>query len=164
MKLYAPVSSIFLLQPSRAYRQNPDETGLLILGRWFEPTPAMDQRVPDNLSNPARNPLPEESGRPSQKKEGADLKPLHITGQATVLLTEDNQKRKRSRAPLLCWFEPTCSWGLRQVTTSVTAGTTKQSRSRETRAEGERRASAGRRQRILAAKGKRKESQQSPAC
>ena len=45
---------------------------------------------------------------------------------------------------------------------SVTAGTTKQSRSRETRAEGERRAAPGRRQRILAPKGERKESQSEP--
>ena len=59
----------------------------------------MDQRVPHNLENPALNPLPEESGRPSQKKEGAESKPVRITGQATVVLTEDNRNRKRSRAP-----------------------------------------------------------------
>src|SRR6266540_6759673 len=53
-------------------------------------------------------------------------------------------------------------WGLRQVAMSATAETTKQSRSRETRAEGERREAPGRRQRILAAKGERKESQRSP--
>ena len=38
-------------------------------------------------------------GRPSQKKEGAESKPVHITGQATVVLTEDNRNRKSSRAP-----------------------------------------------------------------
>ena len=59
----------------------------------------MDQRLPDNLKSPALNPLPEESGRPSHKKEGAESKPVHITGQATVVLTEDNRNRKRSRAP-----------------------------------------------------------------
>jgi hypothetical protein len=48
-------------------------------------------------------------GRPSQKKEGAESEPVHITGQATVALTEDNRNRKRSRAPCPCWFEPTCS-------------------------------------------------------
>jgi hypothetical protein len=32
MKLSAPVSSIFLLQPCRAYRHDLDETGLLIPG------------------------------------------------------------------------------------------------------------------------------------
>ena len=123
----------------------------------------MDQRVPDNLENPAQNPLPEESGRPSQKKEGAESKPVHITGQATVVLTEDNRNRKRSRAPCPVGLNQHVL-GLRQVTMSVTAGTTKQSRSRETRAEGERRAAPGRRQRILATKGERKESQRSPAC
>lgn len=161
MKLSAPVSSVFLLQ-----RAAPTGTNLMTRPPhppcWFEPTPATDQRVAHNPENRAQNPLPEESGRPSQKKEGAESKPVHITRQATVALTEDT--RKRSRAPLPCWFEPTCSLGLRQVTTSVTAGTTKQSRSRETRAEGERRAAPHRRQRILAAKGERKESQRSPAC
>jgi hypothetical protein len=55
--------------------------------------------VPHNPENRARNPLPEESGRPSQKKEGAESKPVHITGQATVVLTEDNRNRKPSRTP-----------------------------------------------------------------
>jgi hypothetical protein len=80
MKLSAPVSSIFLLQPCRAYRHDLDETGLLIPGYWFEPTPATDQRVAHNPENRAQNLLPEESGRPSQKKEGAESKPVfHIT-------------------------------------------------------------------------------------
>ena len=99
MKLSAPVSSIFLLQPCCAYRHDLNETGPLHPRCWFEPTLAMDQRLPDNLKSPALNPLPEESGRPSQKKEGAESKPVHITGQATVVLTEDNRNRKRSRAP-----------------------------------------------------------------
>jgi hypothetical protein len=38
-------------------------------------------------------------GRPSQQKEGAVSEPVHITGQATVALTEDNRNRKLSRAP-----------------------------------------------------------------
>jgi hypothetical protein len=80
MKLSAPVSSIFLLQPCRAYRHDLDETGLLIPGYWFEPTPATNQRVAHNPENRAQNLLPEESGRPSQKKEGAESKPVfHIT-------------------------------------------------------------------------------------
>ena len=99
MKLSAPVSSIFLLQPCCAYRHDLNETGPLHPRCWFEPTLAMDQRLPDNLKSPALNPLPEESGRPSQKKEGAESKPVHITGQATVVLTEDNRNRKSSRAP-----------------------------------------------------------------
>jgi hypothetical protein len=45
-------------------------------------------------------------GRPSQMKEGAVWEPVHITGQATVVLTDDNRNRKRSRAP--------CSVGLNQ--------------------------------------------------
>lgn len=75
----------------RTYRPDLDETGLLIPGCWFEPTPLMDQRVAHNPENRAQNPLPEESGRPSQKKEGADSKPVHITGQATVLLTKTTE-------------------------------------------------------------------------
>ena len=78
MKLSAPVSSIFLLQPCRAYRHDLNETGLLMPGCWFEPTTAMDHRVPDNLKNRAQNPLPEESGRPSQMKKGAKSKPVRI--------------------------------------------------------------------------------------
>jgi hypothetical protein len=101
MKLSAAVSSIFLLQPCRAYRLDLDETGLLFPECWFEPTPAMDQRVPDNPENRAQNLLPEESGRPSQMKEGAESEPVHITGQATVALTEDNRNRKRSAPPAL---------------------------------------------------------------
>jgi hypothetical protein len=58
----------FLLQPCRAYRHYLDETGLLIPGYWFEPTPATDQRVAHNPENRVQNRLPEESGRPSQKK------------------------------------------------------------------------------------------------
>jgi hypothetical protein len=45
---------------------------------------------------------------------------------------------------------------------SVTAGTTKHSRSRETPAEDERREAPGRRQTILAAKARRKESRGAP--
>jgi hypothetical protein len=102
-------------------------------------------------------------GRPSQKKEVAESEPVHITGQATVVLTEDNRNRKRSRAPCPVGLNQQVL-GLRQVAMSVTAGTTKQSLSRETRAEGERREATGRRQRILAEKSERKESQRSPAC
>jgi hypothetical protein len=85
-------------------------------------------------------------GRPSQKKEGAESKPVHITGQATVVLTEDNRNRKSSRAP--------CPVGLNQHVLGpapdydVRNGRNDETgRSRETRAEGE-----------------RKESQRSPAC
>jgi hypothetical protein len=63
--------------------------------------PLRTLRVPDNVENRAQNPLPEESGGPSQKIKGAQSKRVHITGQVTVVLTEDNRNRKSSRAPAL---------------------------------------------------------------
>jgi hypothetical protein len=53
-------------------------------------------------------------GRPSQMKEGAVSEPVHITGQATVVLTDDNRNRKRSRAP--------CSVGLNQHVLGLAPG------------------------------------------
>src|SRR6266702_7530431 len=53
-------------------------------------------------------------GRPSRKKEGAESEPVHITGQATVALTEDNRNRKRSRAP--------CPVGLNQHVLGLAPG------------------------------------------
>jgi hypothetical protein len=90
------------------YRHDLDETGLLIPGCWFEPTPAADQRVPHNPENQAQNPLSEESGGLSQRRK-ARSRNESLIGQATSVLTEDNQNRMRSRAPLPCWFKPTCS-------------------------------------------------------
>src|SRR4051794_36096404 len=101
MKLSAPVSSIFLLQPCRAYRHDFHETGLLISGYWFEPTPATDQRVRTILKTRHEIACQKSQGRPSQMKEGAESEPVHITGQATVALTEDNRNRKRSAPPAL---------------------------------------------------------------
>src|SRR5882724_748728 len=53
-------------------------------------------------------------GRPSQQNEGAESEPVHITGQATVVLTEDIRYRKRSRAP--------CPVGLNQHVLGLAPG------------------------------------------
>jgi hypothetical protein len=114
MKLSAPVSSIFLLQPCRAYRHDLDETGLRFPECWFEPTPAMDQRVPDNLENPARNRLSEESGsaEPKERRRRVGTSSHHWTGDSGV--DEDIRYRKRSRAP--------CPVGLNQHVLGLAPG------------------------------------------
>ena len=149
MKLSAPVSSIFLLQPCRAYRHDLDETGLLIPGCWFEPTPAMDQRVPDNLENPAQNPLPEESGgRAKQRRRPVKTSSHHWTGD----IGGAGRQPKPNAQPRPCPVGLNQHvLRLRHLAMSVLAGTTKQSRSPPRRGQ---RASAarhpGRRQIILA--------------
>jgi hypothetical protein len=97
MKLSAPVSSIFLLQPCRAYRHDLDDRPPHPRC-WFEPTPAIDQRVPHTRGNRALNPLPEESGNP--RKEGAQSKRVRIIGQAALVVPEDN--RNQTRGHRLC--------------------------------------------------------------
>jgi hypothetical protein len=40
-------------------------------------------------------------GRPSQKKEGAESEPVHITGQATVVLTKTSDTGSAAAPPAL---------------------------------------------------------------
>jgi len=63
--------------------------------------------VPHNPENRAQNPLPEESGRPSQMKKGAKSKPVRIglTGNIGGVGRQPNAQPR----PLPCWFKPTCS-------------------------------------------------------
>jgi hypothetical protein len=99
----------FPFQPCRTYRHDLDETGLLFPECWFEPTPAMDQRVPDNLENPARNRLPEESGsaEPKERRRRVKTSSHHWTGDSGV--DGRQPKPEEQPRPLPCWFEPTCS-------------------------------------------------------
>ena len=98
MKLSAPVSSIFLLQPCRAYRHDLDETGLLIPGVGLNQHPLWTSAF--RTISKTRHKIPCQKSQVAEPKERRrQSKPVHITGQATVVLTEDNRNRKRSRAP-----------------------------------------------------------------
>jgi hypothetical protein len=100
MKLSAPVSSIFLLQPCRAYRHDLDETGLLILGCWFEPTPATDAarsgqcRKPGTKS-PARR---VRWAEPKNKRRSVETSSHHWTGDGGV----DGRQPKPEVQPRPC--------------------------------------------------------------
>jgi hypothetical protein len=108
MKLSAPVSSIFLLQPCRAHRHDLDETGLLIPGCWFEPTPLRASACCTILKTGHKIPCQKSQvGRAKWKKvlsrnEFASLDRRHRCCRKTT-------ETECAAAPLPCWFKPTRS-------------------------------------------------------
>ena len=160
MKLSAPVSLIFLLQPCRAYRHDLDETGRFIAAVGLNQHPLRISACRTILKTGHKIPCQKSQvGRAKRKK--APSRNQFTSLDRRRWLTEDNRNRKRSRAP--------CPVGLNQHVLGPAPGYDVRNGANdetEPKPRDAGRASAarqGRRQRVLAATGERKEeSQRSP--
>src|SRR6476620_10967418 len=109
MKLSAPVSSIFLLQPCPAYRHNLDETGLFIPGVGLNQHRLRTSAWRTILKTRHKIPCQKSQVGRAERKKAPETSSHHWTGDSGVDGRQPKPKPEAQPRPLPCWFEPTCS-------------------------------------------------------